>query len=77
MDFDAEFFFKKRLSPWRTNQMNKVISYIKENGSATDAEIEQLLDIKHTRAYILTKQMCEQKLIESVGRGKTKKYLLK
>ena len=60
-----------------TDQMNKVISYIKENGSATDAEIEQLLDIKHTRAYILTKQMCEQKLIESVGRGKTKNYLLK
>lgn len=59
-----------------TDQMRKVLDFIEAHGQATDAEIEQLLDIKHTRAYNLTKEMCDLNLIKASGRGKTKKYSL-
>lgn len=59
-----------------TDQMRKVLDFIEAHGQATDAEIEQLLEVKHTRAYNLTKEMCDLNLIKSSGRGKTKKYSL-
>ena len=59
-----------------TDQMKTVISFIKQNGHATDTEIENLLNIKHTRAYNLTKEMCELNLIRSEGRGTNKKYFI-
>ena len=35
----------------------------------------ELLGVKKTRAYTLAKQMCDEELIISVGRGVDKKYL--
>ena len=43
----------------------------------TDDELQELLNIKKTRAYLLTRQMSENGLIEIVGRGAAKKYKLK
>jgi ATP-dependent DNA helicase RecG len=60
-----------------TSQMKKVLEYIAENGQATDAELEKLLDIKKTRVYNLTREMSELNLIQIDGRGRNKKYLLK
>lgn len=60
-----------------TDQMKKVLAYIDKNGQITDAEIGQLLDIKQTRVYNLTREMCELNLIEAEGRGKKKTYLRK
>ena len=60
-----------------TSQMKKVLAYIAEHGQATDVEIEQLLDIKKTRLYNLTREMSEMKLIQIDGRGTNKRYLLK
>lgn len=57
-----------------TEQMKKIIGYIDEQGGATDSEIEKLLGIKHTREYILTKEMCDLNIIVAEGRGTDKKY---
>ena len=40
-------------------------------------DLQELLHIKKTRAYLLTRQMSEEGLIEIVGRGAEKKYRLK
>ncbi len=68
-------------SPGKTNceiteQMKTIIDYIEKNGSINDEQIEALLNIKKTRAYVLTAQMKEMLLIKSSGRGKTKVYSL-
>ncbi len=60
-----------------TPQMQKVLSYISENGHITDEEVQALLGIKKTRAFDLMKQMRNTELIKVVGRGSGKKYLLK
>ena len=59
-----------------TEQMKTIIDYIEKNGSINDEQIEALLNIKKTRAYVLTAQMKEMLLIKSSGRGKTKVYSL-
>lgn len=42
-----------------------------------DEELQELLHIKKTRAYLLTRQMSEEGLIKVVGRGAEKTYRLK
>lgn len=60
-----------------TPQMKTVLGYLQEYGEMSDAELQELLSIKKTRAYLLTRQMSENGLIEIVGRGSAKKYRLK
>ena len=60
-----------------TYQMRKVMDYIADNGQATDAELEEILAVKHTRIYNLTREMKELGLLRIEGRGKNKKYLIK
>lgn len=64
-------------APVITPQMKTVIDYLKEYGSLTDEELQELLNIKKTRAYLLARQMQENDLIEITGRGTEKKYRLK
>ena len=71
----APSFTGKNASPI-TEQMKTVLHYIRENGQITDPELERLLQIKHTRAFTLTKKMVDLGLIRTVGRGKEKKHLL-
>ena len=59
-----------------TPQKEQILDFVSRNGHITEAEIMELLGIKRTRAYTLAKQMCDEKLIISVGRGANKKYLL-
>lgn len=59
-----------------TDQMKRVLDYISEYGTMNDAELMELLDIKQTRAYNISKQMEELGLIKILGRGKNKKYVL-
>lgn len=59
-----------------TPQMKMVLDYLKEYGEMTDEELQELLSIKKTRAYLLTRQMSEDGLIEIIGRGAAKKYKL-
>ena len=57
-----------------TPQMKVVLDYLAEYGEMTDEELQELLNIKKTRAYLLTRQMSENGLIEIEGRGADKKY---
>jgi len=57
-----------------TPQMKIVIEYITERGEINDADLQTLLGIKKTRAYLLAKQMEKLGLIETIGRGICKKY---
>ena len=60
-----------------TYQMREVLDYIAANGQVTDPELEEILDVKHTRVYNLTREMKDLGLLRIEGRGKGKKYLLK
>lgn len=60
-----------------TPQMKTVLDYLSEYGEMSDEELQELLNIKKTRAYLLARQMNENGLIEIVGRGAAKKYKLK
>ncbi len=59
-----------------TSQMQRVLDYIKLNGQITDKEIGEQLGIKKTRIFNIAKQMCLHGLIQAVGKGKEKKYVL-
>ena len=60
-----------------TPQMKAVLDYLAEYGEMSDAELQELLNVKKTRAYLLARQMQENGLIVSSGRGSAKKYRLK
>lgn len=60
-----------------TSQMRKVMDYIADNGQATEPELTELLGIRHTRVYNLTREMKDLGLLCIDGRGKNKRYLLK
>ena len=60
-----------------TPQMKNVMDYLAEYGEMTDEDLQELLNIKKTRAYLLARQMHENGLIEIIGRGAAKKYRLK
>lgn len=60
-----------------TPQMKTVTDYLAEYGEMTDDDLQELLNIKKTRAYLLARQMNENGLIDIVGRGAGKKYKLK
>ena len=67
----------KPAAPVITPQMKIVLDYLKEYGEMRNEELQELLHIKKTRAYLLTRQMSEEGLIEVVGRGAEKTYRLK
>lgn len=60
-----------------TPQMKTVLDYLAEYGEMTDEDLQELLNVKKTRAYLLARQMNENGLIEIIGRGAAKKYKLK
>ena len=60
-----------------THQMQTVLDFIEENGEISDSEVQELLQIKNTRAYTLMKKMEKEGLIVIVGRGSRKKYIKK
>ena len=60
-----------------TPQMKTVLDYLTEYGEMTDEDLQELLSVKKTRAYLLARQMHENGLIEIIGRGAEKKYRLK
>lgn len=60
-----------------TPQMIVVMEHLEKYGEMTDEELQELLDVKKTRAYLLARQMNENGLIKTEGRGRWKKYRLK
>lgn len=59
-----------------SEQEQLILDYITDNGSITDAEIQELLNIKLTRTYAIMKAMREKGLIKQHGRGSEKKYFI-
>ena len=60
-----------------TSQIKIVLDYLAEYQEMTEEELQELLNIKKTRAYLLARQMSENGLIDIIGRGAGKKYKLK
>ncbi len=59
-----------------TPQMKMVLDYLSEYGEIGEEELQELLNVKRTRAYLVARQMCEAGLIVTMGRGVNKKYKL-
>lgn len=59
------------------SQCQAVIDYLKDNGSMTEEELQELLGIKKTRAFNLYKSMEKDGLIAVLGKGAEKKFVLK
>lgn len=60
-----------------TQQMKTVLDYLADYGEIGEEELQELLNVKRTRAYLVARQMCEADLIVALGRGENKKYKLK
>lgn len=60
-----------------TPQMKAVLDYLAEYGEIGEEELQELLNVKRTRAYLVARQLCEADLIVALGRGANKKYRLK
>lgn len=58
-------------------QYQAVIDYLNEHGSMTVEELQELLDVKQTRAFNLYKKMENDGYIKVTGRGAGKTILLK
>lgn len=60
-----------------TDQMQRVLDYITEKEKVTNNDLEELLGVKSTRIYTITRKMIQHDLIIPVGKGKNKYYILK
>lgn len=76
-NMNAAPVIEEEKAPAITSQMQKVLDYIAENGQITDLELEELLNVKHTRVFNITREMNKLGLIRIDGRGKEKRYVLK
>lgn len=63
-------------SPVLTPQMQQVLAYLKEHREISDQELQELLGIKKTRSYTISREMRQMGLIEILGRGSERKYKL-
>lgn len=68
---------KNALSAGLTPQENLIEEYIKDNGTITDDEIQSLLDVKKSRAYLIIKSMKDKGVLVTKGRGADRKHYLK
>ena len=55
-------------------QTSMILDFIRINGTATDAQLETLLNVKRTRLYTIIRQMREKGLICVQGKGADKRY---
>ncbi|MDD3362666.1 MAG: putative DNA binding domain-containing protein [Hespellia sp.] len=59
-----------------TQQMQNILDYISEYGEISIKDVQKLLDIKNTRAYVIMKKLTDAGLIQKNGRGKNQTYQL-
>ena len=57
-------------------QQQKILSYVQEHGKISDEELQELLDVKRTRAYLIAKEMLDKNLLAVQGRGIKKYYYI-
>jgi ATP-dependent DNA helicase RecG len=56
-------------------QEKAVLDYLAANKSATKEDLQNLLGVKRTRLYNLTKHMSDNGLIKIIGRGEGKRFV--
>ena len=71
-----EIVQEPKISFGTQEQIKLILTQIRRSGFATDEEVQNLLGIKKTRAFILMRQMLGAGLVEVQGRGADKKYSL-
>lgn len=59
-----------------THQMRLVLDYLSDYGEMGDEDIQDILNVKRTRAYMIARQMIDMGLINCKGRGTGKRYYL-
>jgi len=59
-----------------TKQEKLILSYLEQYEEATDEKIQELLDVKKTRAFVITKEMADKGLIRISGRGESRRITL-
>ena len=64
-------------APAVNKQWQAVIDYLTEYGEMNEDKLQELLDVKKTRAYTIAKQMKEAGIISVSGRGEGKIFKLK
>lgn len=64
-------------SIYLTSQMNSILEYLREKNEMTEEDVQELLDVKRTRAYLVMKQMHDMGLVDIAGRGDSKRYRIK
>ena len=52
-----------------THQQQRIIDYIKEHEYITYPIIQELLDVKKTRAYVIVKSLKDKNIVKCQGRG--------
>ena len=57
-------------------QQQKILSYVQEHGKISNEELQELLDVKRTRAYLIAKEMLDKNLLAVHGRGIKKYYYI-
>lgn len=58
-------------------QKSLIVQYVKENGSVTRKEVEDLIGAGTTKAFRLLKELCEAGKLEQKGNGKLSTYVIK
>ncbi|MDR1205446.1 MAG: putative DNA binding domain-containing protein [Peptococcaceae bacterium] len=56
-------------------QAKAILDFLDQHGEAAEEDLQELLNVKRTRAYTLAKQMADAGLIKIIGRGVNKKYV--
>lgn len=57
-----------------TPQMKIVLDYLDEYGEMTEEDLQELLNVKKTRGYLIAREMNEKGLMDIIGRGAEKRY---
>ena len=58
-----------------TEQMQAVLDHLSVHTQADEDALMELLNVKRTRTYLITRQMVDLGLLTIIGRGKHKKYV--
>ena len=57
-------------------QEELIINYLQHHGEVTDEKVQELLSVKKTRAFVITKQLFDKGLIKITGRGVNRRITL-
>ncbi len=61
--------------PNMTAQMEELMEFIDTHGEVSEGDVQDLFNVRSTRAYVLMRQMRDAGLVKVKGRGPDKKYV--